>query len=209
MNARLPLLAALTATLCLTASPARAQYIYIDTNADQVCNLSDVLVPGSNTINVWLQTDANADQSQAVCQNGAGQILDIFSYEVVLHASGTGSVAYGAWTHNSTDLPGYAPQRGTVTGGGDFTVFYSNPTNNPPGLYRLGSVPVTVTGNPTIGLATTTLLGPYLTSFGSACPGSLGLNTIFLGPDFTDTCGTAGGTPVTNTTWGAIKKAYR
>jgi hypothetical protein len=213
MNARLPLLVALTAALALTAAPVRAQYIYIDTDGDGLCDANDVLAPGANTLNVYLQTDANADFSPAVCQNSTGQVLSIFSYELVFHTSGTGSATYGAWTHNSTDLPSYNALRAPVQAGGDFTIFYGQSLGaNAPGFYRLGSVVATVTGSPTIGLVkSSTAVGTqYSTSFGSECPGSLGLNTIFLGTDFTDVCGTAGGTPITNfTTWAAIKKQYR
>jgi hypothetical protein len=190
-------------------SPAYSQYIYLDANNDQMCDLTDVLNPGPNTVSVYLQTDANADLTPAVCQNGAGQGLSIFSYELVLHAAGTGSVTYGTWQHNSTDLVGYAQQRPAASGGGDMSVFWGKQTNpDPPGLYRLGSIVVTATGSPTLSFGITTSLGPFSTSFGSECPGSLGLNTIFLGTDFTDVCGTSSTTPVTPTTWGKIKKLY-
>jgi hypothetical protein len=195
-------------------SPAYSQYIYLDTNGDQVCDASDVLVPGANTVDVYLQTDTNADFSPAVCQNGT-QTLSIFSYELVLHASGSGSVSYGTWSHNSDGLnlglPGFGQLRAPASGGGDFSVFWGKSTGaEPAGFYRLGRVIATVTGNPTISIATSTPLGAFGTSFGSECPGSLGLNTIYLGGDFTDVCGTSSTTPVTTqTTWAKIKEMYK
>lgn len=202
------LLLGVVAALAL-GSPAYSQYIYLDSNGDTVCDVSDVLNPGPNTVDVYLQTDANADLTPAVCQNGTGQVLSIFSYELVLHSAGSGSVSYGSWQHNSTDLPSYSQLRPVASGGGDFSVFYGKSFGpDAPGLYRLGSIVVTATGSPTLSLATSTLLGSFSTSFGSECPGSLGLNTIYLGSDFTDVCGTSSTTPVNPTTWGKIKKLY-
>jgi hypothetical protein len=190
-------------------SPAYSQYIFLDTNGDATCDASDVLAPGANTVNMYLQTDTNADGSPATCQGGSGT-LDIFSYEFVLHGGGSGSVSYGTWSHNSADLPNYGPLRATVQGGGDFTVFFGKAFGpDAPGTYRLGSIVVTATGNPTLSITTSTALGPYSTSFGSDCPGTLGLNTIYLGTDFTDVCGTASTTATLPTTWGKIKELYR
>src|SRR5262245_54046883 len=202
------LLLGVVAALALV-SPAYSQYIYLDVNGDGVCDATDVLAPGANTVRVYLQTDADAGGLPATCQNGTGQDLSIFSYEIVLHSAGTGSVSYGSWQHNSTDLVGYSQLRAPASGGGDFSVFWGKSVGpDAPGLYRLGRVTVPATGNPTRSLASPTPLGPFSTSFGSECPGSLGLNTIYLGSDFTDVCGTSSTTPVTQTTWGKIKELY-
>jgi hypothetical protein len=67
-----------------------------------------------------------------------------------------------------------------------------------------------VTGTPQLSLVSSTTGNTIAqTAFGSQCPGLAGNNTLKLGRDWTDVCGTSSGTPVTETTWGKIKDLYR
>jgi hypothetical protein len=80
-----------------------------------------------------------------------------------------------------------------------------------PGKYKVGTLGITVTGAPKLDVipGSPTLNANSQTAFGSACDGVSFDTTIRLGSDFTDADGTELGTPVSNKTWGQIKKLYR
>ncbi|MGE5176148.1 MAG: hypothetical protein ACM3JJ_07190, partial [Hyphomicrobiales bacterium] len=46
-----------------TATPATAQYVYVDTNGDGICDSNDALSYGTWTIDVWIDTARNGDGS--------------------------------------------------------------------------------------------------------------------------------------------------
>ena len=71
------------------ATPAAAQYMYLDSNGDGIHTEADDLnangVP--TTVDVWIITNQNRDGSEAVCNTQDG-ILQINSYAVNLVAEG-------------------------------------------------------------------------------------------------------------------------
>ncbi len=85
---------------------------------------------------------------------------------------------------------------GGDTAGNDRWVGYGSGSVLPPDIYKLGSLAITVTGSPQLSIvASTSASAQALTSFGSQCLGQLGTNTMRLGQDWFDVCGTSGGTP--------------
>ena len=184
------------------AAPASAQFMWIDVNGDGVCDSQDVLSNTVTSIDIWLATDLDQNFQPVTCPTG--QDLTINSYTFILRS--TGGVTFGAWSDNM----GFGTNLGTGLAGNDRWVGRGSGNISPPGTYKLGSHAITVTGSPSISIiASTSASAQALTSFGSACLGALGNNTMKLGLDWFDTCGTAGGTPVTDTTWGKIKALYR
>jgi len=206
MNARLLLLGIVAALGLGTA--AQAQYIYVDANGDGVCNFSDVLFAGVTSVDVWLDTSHGANGAAVTCADGVNP-LDIGSYDILIRSSGPGGVSYGAWTNN---MSGYAQLNPPTVAGPDFGVGYaSSGTYNPPGLYKLGTLALTVTGNPALFFLASPPPGipSPVTGFGSECSGSDNPNTISLGLDFFDNCAPTITDAVETTTWGKIKMAYR
>ena len=200
------LLLLLGAAALLVAAPAFAQYVYLDTNGDGVCNSSDALSDVSNSIDIWFDTDTNKDGTPAVCSDGMTE-MSIFSYEFIL--SSNGSVTYGAYTNL---MPTMTIPFGMTSGGNDYHNGFGGTTNLAPGTYKVGTIAVTVAPgtNPIVSLAATTSLDAnFFTAFGSFCPSPRFDSTIILGLDFMDPCGTAATTPVRSTTWGAIKNLYK
>ena len=191
--------------------PASAQYMWLDTNGDGICNSSDVLAPSITSIDVYLATNRNGDGTTATCPTG--EALTINSYTFVL-STGAGGVTYGAWT----DAMGFSIAAGGPTSNStDYFIGRASATIQLPGTYKLGSLAVTVTGNPKLDiLAHSTIDNTSQTSFGSRCEGQDFNNTMRYGEnvdqvppgDWNDVCGTFTPIPVSETTWGKIKKQY-
>jgi len=204
------LLLGMVAVLAMGA-PAYSQNIFMDMNGDGVCNTSDVLTSSTTSVDVWLDTNHNQAGTTVFCSDGINP-LDMYSYGVILSAGGSGSVTYGTWTNVLslwTVLDAYR------TSGSYASVTYTAPSGTvlTAGAYKLGSIGITVTGNPTLSfLQNNSLLGGLgapVTGFGSDCSGTDFPNTIALGTDFFESCGTASATPTQSTTWGFIKNLYR
>ncbi len=198
----------------LVAAPAFAQYMYLDANNDGVCNDLDALTSANTSIDVWLNTNHDKNGTLVTCSDGTSQ-MTINSYEFILRASGTGTVTYGAFTNLRSEM---TVQVGPSGAGGttDYWIGFGGATINPPGLYHLGTLAITVTGSPELSIVGATSINPLAnTSFGCQCPGNDFDNTLKLvgttngTGDWTDVCGTASGTPVRVTTWGAIKNLYK
>jgi hypothetical protein len=201
------LLLGVIAALAIGA-PAHSQYIYLDVNHDGVNSSADVLTSTSTSVDVYLNTNHNKAGTTIICNDGTNP-LDIASYDVIVHTSGSGSVTYGTWTNSMT---GYAQLDPPTTVGPDFGVGYSSPAAfNAAGLYKLGTLAVTVTGTPVLTFLSNEPAGipSFGTGFGSECSGTDNPNTITLGIDFNDADGTASSTPVQSTTWGKIKQLYK
>jgi hypothetical protein len=197
----------LVAVLALVAiaSPVHAQYMYIDVNGDGVSNASDDILQTSTTsVDVWIDTDSNRNGSTATCPTGEN--LTINSYEIILHVA-SGSLTYGAWT----DLMSFGSNLGSAQGGGDFYVGKGASGGLAPGTYKLGSIALSgVAAGTVLSIASsTTASAAAHTSFGSQCQGADFDNTMKLGLDWNDADGTYSSTPVTQTTWGAIKALYK
>lgn len=189
----------LGAAAMLVAAPAFAQYVYLDTNGDGMCNALDVLTDASTSVDVYFDTGT----------------CDILSYEFIL--SSNGNVTYGAITNL---MATFLTPFGAASGGNDYHNGFGGTAALPAGVYKVASLPLTVAPGttPIVSVAVSTSLSAnYFTAFGSAsCSGQDFDNTIKLGTmvgpnmgDFTSACGTAAPTPVRSTTWGAIKNIYR
>ncbi len=194
---------------CLAgARPASAQYFFVDTNHDGVCDARDVLSPTVTSVDVYVDTDRNADGSSPTCPQEA-MPFDMVSYEFTLRAWGDGTVTYGDW------IQGPAMAEFTVAGGeyrvgNDFHTGFGSMDALPPGRYRLGTLEITVTGTPRLSFVPVGVRNKEdITAFGSACLGSDLDNTLKLGSDFTDACGTAQPVAEPPGAWSAIKKLYR
>jgi len=200
------------------AVPASAQYMWIDTNGDGIngCTTTDPsdddhLDPSVTSIDIWLATDVTFGGATAVCPTG--EQLTINSYTFVL-SSVTGGVTYGAWTDNmSFAIAAGGPSSNST----DYFIGRASATINPPGTYKLGSLAVTVTGTPVLFiLPHSDVDNTSQTSFGSACQGQDFNNTMRYGEnqdqivpgDWNFACGVTAPTPVSETTWGKIKKSY-
>jgi hypothetical protein len=202
----------------LIGAPAHSQYMYLDADGDGLnwhgggpAN-SDILGTGTHSVDIWLVTDKNRDGSDAVCANSTDP-FSIISYESTLHVSGNGTVVFGTWTDNM----GFTFKLTNCSGqycsaGGSLWLGYGSATALPPGKYKLGTLAVTITGQPIISIVAgdPNLSGVSETAFGSACLGPDFNNTIILGRDFfADADGTQPPVDVIPTTWGKIKDLYR
>jgi len=197
--------------------PAYSQYIYMDVNGDGVCTSSDPLTSSSTAVDIYLNTNHNQSGTTAICDDGTGAALDMSSFDLIVHAAGTGSVTYNSFTP-STQITnaGFSQVNALTVAGNDAGVGYaiSGITFATPGLYKLGTLAVTVTGTPVLtflGTSPDPSIPSFGTGFGSHCGGTDNPNTITLGIDFNDACGTAAptATATESTTWGKIKQLYR
>jgi len=192
MNAR-PLLPCFALVLLVLASPAYAQYMYLDSNGNGVHTASDKLHPVHPTVvDIWLDTAHNRDGSATSCHSNPATPLDMNSYVVDLKASG-GTVSYSSYTNR---LPGWAPFGSPHAP--DETQFCTgliagNPSASlPPGKYLLGTLTITVaTGDPSVQIVPR--LAPQFidpTMFGSHCEEHADeSNSIILGMDWFDVDG--------------------
>ena len=202
-------LAAALGLLLLAAVPAAAQCVFLDVNGDGRCGLEDVLRPGVASVDVWFETDRNADGSPVTCAVDPEHALTMHSYEFILRAWGNGTVAYGAWIPGPA-VAGFQVDLGSGSGGTDVHVVFGAMRGLEPGRYRVGTLRLTITGNPRLTFASSSPLDrEYLTSFGSECPGSDYDATVKLGRDFTDSCGTAPAAASPSTAWQTIRSLYR
>jgi len=203
------LLLGVIAALAIGA-PAYSQYVYLDANGDGVCTTGDNLTSATTAIAVWLNTNHDANGTVKTCSSNASEALDIFSYDLVVHQSGTGSITFNSYTNAAS---GFTQVNALTVAGADAGVGYGAPLggNLAPGLYKLGTFNVAVTGTPVlnfVGESTNPSIPSPVTGFGSACDATTYANTVTLSIDFLDNCGSAPGTDTKSTTWGKIKQLY-
>ena len=210
----------LTAVVALVmGAPAGAQYMWIDTNGDGINGCvtggdpsdDDHLDPSVTSIDIWLSTDKDIGGNPVTCPSG--EDLTINSYTFVL-SSGIGGVTYGNWT----DAMGFnLAAGGPASNATDYFIGLASATITPAGTYKLGSLAVTVTGNPYLFiLPHSDVDNASQTSFGSQCSGQDLNNTMRYAEnenqippgDWNEACGVLASTPVSETTWGKIKKLY-
>jgi hypothetical protein len=200
---RTTLLLLLASAFLGVATPAAAQFMFLDVNGDGACTSADILSSSVTSVDIWLDTNHNGDGSLATCPTG--EDLTINSYTFILTAP-SGGVTYGAWTDNM----GFTIAAGGAQSGNDFWIAKASGTPLAAGKYKLGSLAVTITGSPSLQFAIVTAIDPTgLTSFGSACPGMDFDNTMKFGTDWINACSVGVTTAVQETTWGKIKNLYR
>ena len=181
--------------LGLRPAPARAQYMFLDSNGDGVNTAADIIdCDGVTTVDIWLHTDANKDGSPATCLGSPETPLSIFSYEVILRVV-NGTVAWGPMDNY---LP-IDPEHGIVnfaswqdtTGTTGYHNGWGGRDNLPPGLYHIARLTLRVTsGHPSIFIASSLPpSGTSLTSFGTMCPGPDEDGTCKLGQQWSDADG--------------------
>jgi len=189
MNARL-FLPGFALVLLILASPANAQYMFLDSNGDGTYTAADKLHPvHPTTVDIWFDTAHNRDGSTTSCHSDPSTPLDMFSYVVNLKATG-GTVSYSAYTNRVSGMV----QVGTppASDGTQFSTGLITGTALPPGRYLLGTLTITVvTASPSVQIVP--LLTPPLvdyTAFGSHCDEHEDLsNSIILGQDWFDVDG--------------------
>ena len=155
--------------LMAVSAPAYAQYLFLDTNGDgknstntvnpaHAGGLADLLSSTVTSIDVYFVTDQNENGTAAVCQTG--ETYQINSYEFILKQSGSGSVSYGAWTDNMGYANGGVLCGDNIVcqGAGEIWVGKYKFTYDPPGRYKVGSLAVTVTGQPKLDFSPTSSL---------------------------------------------------
>ena len=203
------LLLGVLAALAIGA-PAYSQYIFMDVNHDAVNTTADLLTSSITAIDVYQDTNHDKNGTLKTCAQNASEPLDIFSYDMVVHLSGSGSVTFNSYTNAAS---GFQLLNPLTVAGPDAGVGYTAPAggNLAPGRYKLGTFNVTVTGSPVltfIGLSNNPSIPSFGTGFGTSCDASTYANTEVLGTDFFDGDGTSAGTDTQSTTWGKIKQLY-
>ncbi len=192
------------------ATPARAQYMFFDTNGDQVCAGADFLWGTDIPIDVYLDSNHNVDGSPAACSSV--EALTIGSYELIFRAAtyAGGAAVYGAWTNA---IPAFTTDLGRVESGEYLRVGFSGPVPTwlTPGKYKLGTLVLTSTPCTILSLvASMPGASSYFTGFFSECVGADLDNNVKLGLDFFDFCGVPQVCDdVKQSTWGRIKNKYR
>jgi len=187
-------------------TPSQAQYMYLDANGDGLNSTSDRLNHiGTTTLDLWLDTYHDRTGAVVACSDGVTQIT-LSSYEFILR-SGGGTINWGSYNNLQT---GMSVSFGLASSPTDYHNGFGGSTYLPPGLYKLGSLTVSVaSGNPGIVFAPATLLGSaYATTFGSQCPGHDFDNTLKLGGDWSDTGGIVTDVPTFSAVVPALGAAY-
>jgi hypothetical protein len=201
------LLLGVIAALAIGA-PAYSQYIFFDVNGDTTCTSADALTSLTTSVDVWLDTNRNAAGTVTPCSDGVN-INDFFLYDILVHSEGSGSLQYDGYTNK---VPAFSMHDAFTVSGPDAGVGYNGPNYLAPGLYKLGTFAVTITGTPVLSFLYSNVgtgIPSPATGFASHCTATVHPYYVTLGIDFTDNCGTASPTPTESTTWGKIKQLYR
>jgi len=206
-----------------SGAPAYSQYLFLDVNGDghnsgnaaEPGSGADILISSVTSIDVYFDTNHNPDGSAATC-NASSNNLTINSYEILLRSSGPGTITFNSWTDNMGFTFGIiiGGDHTIMTAGNDVWIGRGSATAMAPGRYKVGTLSVTVTGEPILSwlpLGGSTLNANAETAFGTQCEGNDFDNTYKLGYDFplNSAFGTAFVDPVLQMTWGAIKQKYR
>jgi hypothetical protein len=195
----------------LAEGRAEAQYIFIDANGDGRCG--DFLPSADPPVDVYLDTSHDPYGTTFSCPSG--EPLSMRGYEIVFRWSGDGHggyVEYGTWTNA---LESFSINLGESREGNNLRVGFlaPDPLVLPPGIYKLGTLTVTMTGCTRLEFATFDPGSGFVTGFFSQCPGKDGDYLLKLGSDFELWCGVApaicDSAEETTTTWGKIKTIYR
>lgn len=211
------------AAIAAASVPARAAYLFLDTNGDGTNRCLDPtapvdqLTPGVRNVDVYLSTNRAIDGAVLECgfhEEGYAFPLSLVSFEFILRASGPGSVRYEDWTDATRFSGGLIPL-------GDFTmaargsdVWVGRYSWNAlaPGTYHLGTLSVEVSGYPRLDFAIRTPMADpgAETYFASNCLTTIRVDNVHrLGEDFHDACGTALADPGEVDVWGRIQRLYR
>lgn len=201
------LTAAAAIAVLAVATPGLAQSIFLDVNGDGRCGVEDVLDAAATSVDVYVDTDHDLTGREVTCPSG--EELVVFSYTFILRwvPIDGGKLTYGVWTDNV----GFPASVGDHRAGQDMWLGRVGTTPLPPGRYKLGVLNVSVEGTGLLQiLSSDPELDPTaITSFGSFCVGGDYDNTMKLGSDFLDSCGTTWEPDRERTTWAKIEATYR
>ncbi|HYJ34094.1 MAG TPA: putative Ig domain-containing protein [Candidatus Binatia bacterium] len=188
-------LAALAVLACFGATPALAQYMYMDTNGDGVWSTADVLNPNGTptSVDVYLNTTHNRDGSVATCDSQDGNLAIWNSFATHISVPG-GTVTFSNYTNQQA-----AFTINCSNGGLAFTSTATDaaqcqatgtPVDNGGTTQKLYTMTVTgVSGTPSLQFVPTNTLDNNPTSFGTNCGGNDFDNTYKLGTDWFDVNG--------------------
>lgn len=211
------------ASILFAVPAAHAQTLYLDTNGDGLSYLResangneappvDCLTAGVLSVDVYFDTDRNPDGSAAQCPSGG--TLTIAAYGFVLGWVGAGNVIATGWTDNmALQEGGISAGDGTfATAGQEIWVGRSGAygTDITPGLYKAGTLSVTIQGTPTLYFkaASSGNFPDAQTGFASGCVDyALRLGTEIPLSSAFGSCEIAD--DVVPITWGKIKQHYR
>jgi len=164
-----PHLVTLVLIAMVAGVPARAQYIYLDTNGDGASTWADSLnSTGATNVDVWLHTGQNGDGTPGFC--GAPGLA---TYEFILQATG-GTMSWGAFTNTLANFNAVPALMSTDQAENHIAAFSPSGTGTALGAYKLGTISVTpASGSPCLGFGSSSALSPrYRTSFGTGCHGA-------------------------------------
>ena len=161
--------------LAVLASPAAAQYMYLDANGDGVHTPTDQLASNgtATTVDVWINTNHNRNGSDAVCDIDGTSPLGINSYVFNLRAS-SGLVSYSGFINR---IASFTTSFGEVNPGDGSQ--YKNGNGGQaglaPGLYRLATLTITgLSGTPRVDIVDLSSGSADFTSFGTGAGGCFG-----------------------------------
>jgi len=169
---------------------ANAQYMFLDTNGDGAYTSADKLVAGSQTVNVYLNTNHNKDGSLATCDIDGVSPLTINSYYVNLQGTNvtytllTNDMGATFATHFATANPG----DGTLQDG------YGAQNPLPEGLYKLAHLTITASTGAAVNIVANIPTSGVtdFTSFGTGAGGCFAQqfdSSYKLGEDWFDSDG--------------------
>ena len=192
-------------------APAYSQYIFMDVDGNGMCDGLDVITSATTSVDIWIDTNHDAAGVMTTCPDAGSPPLDMFGYNVIVHAGGAGTVTYNGW---SNAIATWTVLEAFRSSGNDASVGFVAPgAALAPGAYKVGSFSISASGDPALSFLTNNSslggLGAPFTGFGGSCSGGGLLFVYDLGGDFSDACGTSAGTDVKSTTWGTIKNLYR
>ncbi len=179
------------------ATPASAQYMYLDSNANGVHDDGDRLNPNgtATTVDVWLFTNQNRDGTIVECNVDPSLPLNMNSYVVNLKASG-GEVTYANFVNG---FPLFTTAFGEANAGaGQYKNGFGGPASaavGPGGPFKICTITITgTTGSPLILINDINTDSQDFTSFGTRCDGNDFDSTYKLsgpggGSDWTDADG--------------------
>lgn len=148
--------------------PAKAQYIYLDTDGDGASTWADSLnSSGATNVDVWLHTGQNGNGTPGFC--GAPGLA---TFEFILQAAG-GTMSWGTFTNTLATFTTVPALMASNQAENHIAAFSMSGTGTALGAYRLGTISVTpASGTPCLGFASSSALSPrYSTAFGTGCHG--------------------------------------
>lgn len=191
------------------AAPVQAQYLFVDSDGDQLCTGTDIVPPGEGRLDIWIDTTKNGSGEPAVC--ATGEDLTISSYEVVIGVDGVTTLGWENARPEFNQSLGFQREGMYVRAG------FTSPgatTHLAPGLYKLGTLLTQWDGRCPIALPVPSALfsgTKHSTEFWSQCLGIDGDYWLRLGNEIADNCGTqfpCDAAEDQGTTWGKIKQQY-